>query len=63
MEPKKYLSENEVATLTGIGPRTLQGWRLQRRILPFAKVGRVVRYPAAEVAKYLTKNTVAVDSK
>ena len=58
----QYLTEAEVAKVLGVCQRTLQGWRLQRRVLPFTRIGRVVRYPAAAVEKYLTENTVAVDA-
>ena len=59
----QYLTENEVAKALGVCVRTLQGWRLQRRVLPFTKIGRTVRYPAAAVEKHLAENTVAVDPK
>ena len=58
-----YLTEAEVSKVLGVNQRTLQGWRLQRRILPFTKIGRTVRYPAAAVEKHLAENTVAVDPK
>ena len=57
---KRYLTEVEVSEMLGISQRTLQLWRLQRRILPFVKLGSSVRYARAEVEKYLEGAAVAV---
>jgi excisionase family DNA binding protein len=59
----KHLTETEVEELYGIPRRTLQTWRLQRRVLPFLKLGKLVRYRAADLEAYARKNLVAVDAK
>lgn len=57
-----HLSEGEVAALLGINQRTLQTWRLQRRELPYVRIGKLVRYERSAIAAYLNRRTVGVDS-
>lgn len=58
--PTELLTEAEVSRLVNVDQRTLQGWRLQRRIFPFIKLGSCVRYPAQAVRDYLAQNTIHV---
>ena len=55
----KWCSKQEIALHFGIGLRTVTDW-MKRRILPFVKVGHVVRFhvPDCEVAvrKYQIKS-------
>jgi|WetSurMetagenome_2_1015567.scaffolds.fasta_scaffold784110_1 excisionase family DNA binding protein len=60
--PKTYLSEVEVSALLGVPQRTEQTWRLQRRVLPFVRVGRLIRYRLADIEAYLASRTVSVDA-
>ena len=59
----QHLTEIEVEQLYGIPRRTLQTWRLQRRVLPFLKLGKLVRYRATDLEAYARKNIVTVDAK
>ena len=60
---RKYLSETEVSDMTGIPRRTLQQWRLQRRLLPYHKIGACVRYAIVDVEAYIAAHAVAVDAE
>ena len=53
-----YLSERQLAQLTGLSVKTLQGWRLQRCGFPYVKLGSAVRYPLGDALTYLERNTV-----
>jgi predicted DNA-binding transcriptional regulator AlpA len=50
---KKYLSETEVAILTGRAVPTLRKDRHYGRGLPYCKVGRSVRYIRQDVDEYM----------
>ncbi|MHB1184195.1 MAG: helix-turn-helix transcriptional regulator [Desulfobulbia bacterium] len=53
MMEKKYLSEKEVAVLTGRAVPTLRKDRHYGRGLPYCKVGRLVRYLLQDVDAYM----------
>lgn len=59
--PDELLTENDAAKLLNIPIRTLQTWRFQKRVLPFTKVGKAVRYSRAKLEKFVADNTVSVD--
>lgn len=47
------LTVDEVSALLNIRPQTLAVWRCTRRYdLPFIKVGRLIRYRAADVEQW-----------
>lgn len=54
----KYLTDKEVADLTGLGVQTLRNWRFEGRGIPYCKIGRAVRYEADEVAAYMAARRV-----
>jgi len=56
----KLLTASDVAALTGLSEETLAQWRSQRRGIPYLKVGRAVRYDAADVQAYLEGCRVSV---
>lgn len=51
------LTAEEAAELIGLKPQSLAVWRMEGRGPRFRKVGRLVRYSAAEVAKFLEQQT------
>lgn len=58
MTVSKLLSPDEVSALLGVSTQTLAVWRCERRYnLPYVKVGRLVRYPAAAVERFLEERT------
>jgi len=59
LDDKELLSEVELARRLGITIRCLQQWRWQRWGPAWIKVGRLVRYPRAEVAAFLERQKVA----
>jgi len=61
MKSKKYLTDTEVAEMTGLAVQTLRNWRQARKNIPFIKLKRSVRYDAEAVADFMSKHTVPVD--
>jgi len=58
MAEKKYLTEKEVAEMTGIAVSTLQSHRFLRKGIPFHKVGRTIRYSLDDVLRYFEERRV-----
>jgi len=59
----RWLTEKQVAALTGISCSLLQKQRFNGTGFPYAKVGaRLVRYSEAEVAKYMQDHQIRTDS-
>jgi len=50
-----FLTEREVAKLTGIAVQTLRNWRCMRVGPPYVKIGRLVRYPKDELDKFMRR--------
>lgn len=54
------LTEAEAAHAIGVKPQTLQVWRSTKRYpLEYVKSGRLVRYRASAVRRFLEARTVA----
>lgn len=53
---KKYLGVEELATILSISKNTIYSWISQRKI-PYIKVGRLVRFDAKEIDRWLKENT------
>lgn len=53
-----YLSEKEIAKITGISVQTLRNHRCQRRGLPYVKLARLVRYNLSDVLSYFEKRKI-----
>ena len=49
----RWLSEKEVARLTGFSTSTLQKHRFRHIGIPYLKVGRAVRYNLEDVIAYM----------
>ena len=47
--------------LLGVGPKTLQKWRADRRHLPFSKLGGGIYYERREVMDLLERSRVEVE--
>lgn len=53
----KLLTAKEAAQLLGVAEQTLAHWRCnKRRDLPFLKLGKVVRYDAADVQAFIQRH-------
>jgi len=59
--PKKYLSETQLAEITGVSRATLQQHRWLKKGVPYCKLGRAVRYLESDVWEYLDRHRVAVE--
>lgn len=60
MSATKWLTEQQCSELTGIPAGTLRNWRSAGINLPFARIGRLVRYSEAEVDAYMKAQQVPV---
>ena len=59
---KPYLSEKEVAAITGLALSTLRNSRHMRRGIPYAVVGqRSIRYRLTDVIKFMEKTRITFD--
>ena len=54
----RWLTEKETAQLTGISVSSLQKQRFCRKGIPYAKVGRSVRYAVRDVQDYMQAHTI-----
>jgi predicted DNA-binding transcriptional regulator AlpA len=53
------LTTDELASMTGLAPITLQHWRAEGRGPSYLKLGRTVRYERAAVAQFYAQNRCA----
>ena len=56
-----FVSKREVARLVSVSPRTIDNW-MKDGIIPFIRIGRVVRFEEEQVRKALGKYGVEGDS-
>lgn len=59
VEPRELLTERDAAARLGLkNHNTLSVWRCTKRYnLPYVRVGRHIRYDAAEIEKFIRRNT------
>jgi excisionase family DNA binding protein len=50
-----YLNKRQAAQQLGVTERTIDNW-ISRRLLPFLKIGRSVRFDSADVRQHLLAN-------
>jgi predicted DNA-binding transcriptional regulator AlpA len=56
----RLLTQDQVAEMLGVDPKTLQAWRTtQRYPLKFVKIGRCVRYRPEDVETFIESRTFA----
>ena len=63
MEVPELMTAQQVARLLGVSTETLRKWRAKRKCLPYVRVGRHIRYRAADVAAFVERGTVMPDGK
>lgn len=51
-ETLALLNEEDIAAKIGVTPRCIRDWR-NRRVIPFLKIGRIVRFHEGDVAQAL----------
>jgi phage terminase Nu1 subunit (DNA packaging protein) len=54
----KYVTEVQVAEITGRALSTLRNERFCRRGIPYVKIGRSVRYNLQDVIRYMESNKI-----
>uniref|UniRef100_UPI00359C6CAF helix-turn-helix domain-containing protein n=1 Tax=Bifidobacterium adolescentis TaxID=1680 RepID=UPI00359C6CAF len=52
------MTATQVARILGVSTETLRKWRARRMCLPYVRVGRYIRYKAADVAAFVERGTV-----
>ena len=58
MSLSKLLTPDEVSELLGVTSHTLAVWRSERRYnLPYIKAGRLVRYRAEDIQRFVEERT------
>lgn len=58
-DSSRYWTTEKTAQYLGLEPHTLNVWRSARRYgLPFVRVGRLIRYDARAVERWLQARTV-----
>jgi len=57
----RWMRPTEVAEALGVGAKTLQKWRADRRELPYLKLGGGIYYERREVMAYLERARVEVE--
>jgi len=58
-ELPRFLTEKEVARMTGLALSTLRNTRFQCRGLPYIKIGRAVRYDLRDVVRFMETHKIA----
>lgn len=63
MDNDFFLTENEVAKITGLALTTLRNWRSKKQGPPYCKVSRAVRYPLKDLHKYMEKHKISPEDR
>ncbi len=58
----QFLTEKQVAAITGFSLSSLQKQRFYSRGIPYYKVGRSVRYLLREIEEFMNKHKVNLDN-
>lgn len=60
LKPQSELFSNaEAAAYIGVTERTLEVWRcVKRHVIPYIKVGRLVKYRKADLDRWLASRTI-----
>ena len=63
-ESPRWLNEQSVSDLTQIPVNTLRDWRKPGKVvLPFSKIGRLVRYSESAVVSYIDAHEVTPERR
>jgi predicted DNA-binding transcriptional regulator AlpA len=61
MQNIRYIDEREVSRMTGRALPTLRNDRHKGRGIPYAKIGRSVRYSVDDVISFMEKRKIATE--
>lgn len=56
--PNALVSEQAAAKLLGCSVHTLRSWRTKRTMLPWVRVGRLVRYAVTDIENFINSGKV-----
>lgn len=59
---QKFLTEKQLAEAAGLSVQTLRNYRAEKKLFPYVKMGRSVRYPLDEVEKVLRAKVIEATS-
>lgn len=62
ISPPRWLSEKEVANITGLSLSTLRAHRFYRKGINYSKIGRAVRYSEQDVQDFMQACRIDVSS-
>ena len=60
MEKTNLLNERQVASMLGMSPRTLQGWRVLGKGPGWVKIGALVRYTPEAIEDFLSESSQSI---
>jgi excisionase family DNA binding protein len=55
--PAAYLTSRQVGELLQVNPRTVERWALEDASMPALRRGRTLRFPRAELERWLERST------
>ena len=61
-EQTRLMNPSEAAEFLGLRPQTLACWRVDGRHLPYAKIGRSVKYRLADLESFIESRTIPATS-
>jgi excisionase family DNA binding protein len=62
LNPPRFLTSDQAAEYIGVRPQTLDAWRcLKRHLIPFTRVGRLIRYRVEDLDAWLASRTEGRD--
>jgi hypothetical protein len=57
-----FLTEKQLAEKSKLSVQTLRNYRAEKKVFPYLKIGRSVRYPAEECEKILKGKVIEATS-
>ena len=61
MNEVRYITEQQVADITGFALSTLRNHRHHRRGIPYLKCGRAIRYSLGDVLSYMESRRISTE--
>jgi hypothetical protein len=59
---EKYLKEKEVSEMTGIALSTLRNDRAGKRLIPYIKVSRSIRYSYRDIVEFMESRKIKAEA-
>ncbi|MBF0510158.1 MAG: helix-turn-helix domain-containing protein [Deltaproteobacteria bacterium] len=58
----QWLDDKQVAEMTGLGLQTLRNHRFTRQGMPYAKIGKTVRYRLDDVVRFMDAHRIVPEA-